>query len=120
MGSSSELNIYDGLLPQPKNRILGHEFIGPGVGNLANGDRVVVPFPIACGRCFFCTHELPVACEVSNQQNYGPDAASTLQSTRWAWRLARMSHLLNDPSRPADGVKVVLEPEIDFAPGKTD
>jgi alcohol dehydrogenase len=33
---------------------------------------VVVPFPIACGTCFFCTHELPVACEVSNK-NYGPE-----------------------------------------------
>lgn len=75
----SDLHIYNGLFPQPKNLVLGHEFmgiveeLGPGVGNLQKGDRVVVPFPIACGTCFFCTHELPVACEVSNQKNYGPE-----------------------------------------------
>jgi threonine dehydrogenase-like Zn-dependent dehydrogenase len=52
--------------------ILGHEFmgevveVGPGVTNLAIGDRVVVPFPIACGGCFFCERQLFSLCENSN------------------------------------------------------
>lgn len=58
----SDLHIYSGGLPQPRPMTLGHEFMGiveeagPGVRNLKRGDRVVVPFPIACGTCFFCNH----------------------------------------------------------------
>jgi threonine dehydrogenase-like Zn-dependent dehydrogenase len=47
--------------------------VGKGVGNLKRGDRVVVPFPIACGTCFFCNHELPGHCENSNPDHYGPE-----------------------------------------------
>ncbi|MBI2390555.1 MAG: glutathione-dependent formaldehyde dehydrogenase [Deltaproteobacteria bacterium] len=80
----SDLHIYNGLLPQPKSMVLGHEFmgiveeVGSEVTNLKRGDRVVVPFPIACGRCFFCTHDLPVACESSNE-NYGPEGGLVRQ-----------------------------------------
>ncbi|WP_240345156.1 alcohol dehydrogenase catalytic domain-containing protein [Flavobacterium sp. CLA17] len=55
----SDLHIYSGGLPQPKPMVLGHEFMGiveevvAGVTHLKRGDRVVVPFPIACGNCFF-------------------------------------------------------------------
>ncbi len=75
----SDLHIYNGMFPQPKDLILGHEFMGivedagSKVTRLKKGDRVVVPFPIACGRCFFCTHESPVNCENSNPENYGPE-----------------------------------------------
>lgn len=75
----SDLHIYNGLMPQPRAQVLGHEFmgiveeVGVEVMNLKRGDRVVVPFPIACGACFFCTHALPTACEVSNEKNYGPE-----------------------------------------------
>lgn len=74
----SDLHIYNGFLPQVKKMVLGHEFmgiveeVGEGVKNLKKGDRVVVPFPIACGSCFFCNHSLPIHCENSNQ-NYGPE-----------------------------------------------
>ncbi len=75
----SDLHIYNGLIPQAKNMILGHEFmgiveeVGPGVKNLKRGDRVVVPFPISCGACYFCNHALPNHCEHSNEEKYGPE-----------------------------------------------
>lgn len=75
----SDLHIYSGGLPQPRPMVLGHEFMGiveetgKGVSNLRRGDRVVVPFPIACGHCFFCTHHFPGNCENSNPEHYGPE-----------------------------------------------
>ena len=69
----SDLHLYDGYIPTMKRGdILGHEFmgevveVGRGVENLATGDRVVVPFPIACGNCWACKHELYSVCENSN------------------------------------------------------
>ncbi len=69
----SDLHLYDGYIPtMQKGDILGHEFmgevveVGPAVKNLKLGDRVVVPFPIACGNCFFCQRELFSLCENSN------------------------------------------------------
>src|SRR4051795_12730465 len=69
----SDLHLYDGYRPTMKHGdIIGHEFMGEivetgkGVGNLAVGDRVVVPFPIACGNCWACKHELYSVCENSN------------------------------------------------------
>ncbi|QJX45971.1 glutathione-dependent formaldehyde dehydrogenase [Hymenobacter taeanensis] len=76
----SDLHIYNGSIPQPRPMVLGHEFmgiveeVGKGVGNkLKVGDRVVVPFPIACGTCYFCNHQLPGHCENSNPDHYGPE-----------------------------------------------
>jgi threonine dehydrogenase-like Zn-dependent dehydrogenase len=69
----SDLHLYNGFIPTMyQGDVLGHEFmgevveVGPGVNNLKVGDRVVVPFPIACGRCFFCTRQLFSLCENSN------------------------------------------------------
>ena len=69
----SDLHLYDGYIPTMKRGdILGHEFMGEvvetgkGVDNLKKGDRVVVPFPIACGRCNNCKNELYSVCENSN------------------------------------------------------
>jgi len=69
----SDLHLYNGLVPSMKSGdILGHEFmgevveVGREVKNLAAGDRVVVPFPIACGRCALCQKGLVSLCENSN------------------------------------------------------
>jgi len=76
----SDLHIYDGYIPMMQTGdILGHEFmgevieVGSGVTRLGKGDRVVVPFVIACGHCFFCQRELWSLCDNTN-----PDA-DTLQ-----------------------------------------
>ncbi|MEV4630606.1 zinc-dependent alcohol dehydrogenase [Micromonospora sp. NPDC049523] len=69
----SDLHLYDGYIPtMKKGDILGHEFMGEvvelgrEVRNLRVGDRVVVPFPIACGHCAACTHGFFSVCENSN------------------------------------------------------
>jgi S-(hydroxymethyl)glutathione dehydrogenase / alcohol dehydrogenase len=77
----SDLHIYNGFFPQLKDMVMGHEFMGvveeagSDVNDMRKGDRVVVPFPIACGACFFCQHELPGHCENSNPKHYGPEGA---------------------------------------------
>ena len=69
----SDLHIYRGKIPGMKDGdILGHEFmgvvedVGAGVSALRPGDRVVVPFVIACGSCFYCNKTLFAACETTN------------------------------------------------------
>jgi len=69
----SDLHLVDGYVPtMKKGDVLGHEFmgevveIGSGVGNLGIGDRVVVPFPIACGACLACQNKAYSLCENSN------------------------------------------------------
>ncbi|NWG47140.1 MAG: glutathione-dependent formaldehyde dehydrogenase [Alphaproteobacteria bacterium] len=68
----SDLHLYDGVIPMVKpGDVLGHEFMGevvdtgPG-STLKKGQRVVVPFTISCGNCFFCEKELYSACDNSN------------------------------------------------------
>lgn len=69
----SDLHIYRGKIPDMRNGdILGHEFMGivedtgRAVTRVKKGDRVVVPFTIACGDCFFCGKSLFAACETTN------------------------------------------------------
>jgi threonine dehydrogenase-like Zn-dependent dehydrogenase len=69
----SDLHLYNGFIPAMQaGDIVGHEFMGEvvetgaDVKNLKTGDRVVVPFPIACGNCFFCTQQMHSLCENSN------------------------------------------------------
>jgi len=69
----SDLHLYNGFMPtMEKGDILGHEFmgevveVGRDVGNLKVGDRVVVPFPIACGQCLHCREGHFSVCENSN------------------------------------------------------
>ncbi|MFC0199155.1 zinc-dependent alcohol dehydrogenase [Paracoccus rhizosphaerae] len=68
----SDLHLYDGVIPGvAKGDILGHEFMGRVVetgpkSTLQKGQRVVVPFTISCGSCFFCKASLYSACDNSN------------------------------------------------------
>jgi threonine dehydrogenase-like Zn-dependent dehydrogenase len=69
----SDLHLYNGFVPSMKRGdVLGHEFmgevveVGKSVQNLSVGDRVVVPFPIACGQCLQCEREMYSLCENSN------------------------------------------------------
>jgi S-(hydroxymethyl)glutathione dehydrogenase / alcohol dehydrogenase len=77
----SDLHIYNGMFPQARPMVLGHEFMGvveetgSGVSKLKKGDRVVIPFPIACGSCWFCSNQLFTHCEHSNEEHYGPEGA---------------------------------------------
>jgi threonine dehydrogenase-like Zn-dependent dehydrogenase len=78
----SDLHLYNGYMPtMQKGDILGHEFmgevveVGRGVKNLKVGDRVVVPFCIACGNCEQCKRGETSACENSNPTPWLPEKA---------------------------------------------
>jgi threonine dehydrogenase-like Zn-dependent dehydrogenase len=69
----SDLHLFDGVIPtMHSGDVLGHETmgevveVGSEISNLKKGDRVVVPFTIACGQCFFCTRGFYSGCERSN------------------------------------------------------
>jgi threonine dehydrogenase-like Zn-dependent dehydrogenase len=69
----SDLHLFDGFIPtMEQGDVLGHEFMGiveetgKEVTNLKRGDRVVVPFTIACGKCLFCKKQLWSACDNTN------------------------------------------------------
>jgi len=78
----SDLHLYDGFIPTMESGdILGHEFMGiveetgRQVTNLRRGDRVVVPFTIACGNCLFCKKMIWAACDNSNPNAHLMEAA---------------------------------------------
>ena len=68
----SDLHIYRGSVPTTKGFVLGHEPIGiveevgPEVTKVKKGDRVVIPFNVACGHCYFCENEMESQCDNSN------------------------------------------------------
>ncbi|MEO7497326.1 MAG: zinc-dependent alcohol dehydrogenase [Massilia sp.] len=107
----SDLHMYRGKIPAMKSGdILGHEFMGevvdtgPKVTKLQKGDRVVVPFVIACGSCFFCDMQLFSACETTN-----PDRGSIMnkKSLRSGAALFGFSHLYGGvPGGQAEYVRV--------------
>jgi threonine dehydrogenase-like Zn-dependent dehydrogenase len=93
----SDLHIYRGKIPgMETGDILGHEFMGiveeagPGVTKVKRGDRVVIPFTISCGDCFFCKKTLFAACETTNT---GRGAILNKKDTRPGAGLFGYSHL---------------------------
>src|SRR3979490_418910 len=78
----SDLHLFDGFIPtMEEGDILGHEFmgivqeVGKSVTNLKRGDRVVVPFTIACGNCEFCRKKIWSACDNTNPNAHLMEAA---------------------------------------------
>ncbi|MEK5406654.1 zinc-dependent alcohol dehydrogenase [Paenibacillus sp. FSL W8-0439] len=70
----SDLHLIHGMIPNlQENYVIGHEpmgiveEVGPGVTNVKKGDRVIIPFNIACGECFFCKNQLESQCDKSNE-----------------------------------------------------
>jgi len=77
----SDLHLYDGYIPTVEHGdIMGHEFMGvivetgSAVKNLKVGDRVIVPFTIACGECYYCKHDLHSLCDNSNPNAVAAEA----------------------------------------------
>jgi threonine dehydrogenase-like Zn-dependent dehydrogenase len=73
----SDLHLYNGFIPtMEKGDIMGHEFmgevveLGSAINNFQIGDRVVVPFTISCGSCFFCERDLWSLCDNSNPNGW--------------------------------------------------
>ena len=96
----SDLHIDDGYIPtMQKGDVLGHEFmgeVGKETTRLKIGDRVVVPFTIACGHCYFCKEQLWSLCDNSN-----PNAwmfCTTPSSSRTAPRPSRHFAPMDGPS----------------------
>ena len=108
----SDLHLYGVLGPYlQKDYVLGHEFmgiveeVGSGVSSLKPGDRVVVPFVIACGHCWMCDRGLYAACETTQIREMGSGAA-----------LFGFSSLYG--SVPGGQAELVRVPHADFGPVK--
>ena len=68
----SDLHIYKGALPTRKDYVIGHEpmgiveEVGPEVTKVKKGDRIVLPFNVSCGDCFYCSHDMESQCDNAN------------------------------------------------------
>lgn len=107
----SDLHLYRGKMPALKDGdILGHEFMGvveeagPGVKAVKKGDRVVIPFVIACGQCFHCLLDEFSACETTNT---GKGAALNQKGIKPPAALFGYTHLYGGvPGGQAEFVRV--------------
>jgi len=115
----SDLHLFDGMMPAMKEGdIIGHEpmgeviEVGSEVTQFRKGDRVVVPFTISCGHCWFCDHQLYSLCDTTN-----PDAEAAAKIMGHAPAgLFGYSHLLGGyPGGQAEYLRV---PHADVGPIK--
>jgi len=114
----SDLHIYHGRIPGMRDGdILGHEFMGiveetgAGVTRVKAGDRVVIPFVIACGTCFHCQLHEYAACETTNS---GPGAAMNPKTIRPPAALFGYSHLYGGV--PGGQAELVRVPQANVGP----
>ncbi|MGN2437735.1 zinc-dependent alcohol dehydrogenase [Pseudomonas syringae] len=116
----SDLHLYRGKIPTVEHGdIFGHEFMGiveetgSAVTAVQKGDRVVIPFVIACGSCFFCNIDLFAACEITNT---GRGAIMNKKSIPPGAALFGFSHLYGGiPGGQAEYVRV---PKANVGPFK--
>jgi threonine dehydrogenase-like Zn-dependent dehydrogenase len=116
----SDLHLYSKLWPVLREGdILGHEplgvveEVGPDVRHIAPGDRVVVPFNIACGSCFFCDRQLHSQCERTRDEGTLPRLASLLRRGRGA-SLFGYTHLYG--AVPGGQAELLRVPQAHFGP----
>ena len=114
----SDLHIYRGKIPAMETGdILGHEFmgvveeVGSSVLRVKRGDRVVIPFTISCGSCFFCQRTLFAACETTNT---GRGAIINKKDTRPGAALFGYSHLYG--GIPGGQAELVRVPKANVGP----
>jgi threonine dehydrogenase-like Zn-dependent dehydrogenase len=116
----SDLHLYTMLGPfMNDGDILGHEpmgiveEVGSGVGNLAVGDRVVMPFQIACGNCFMCNHDLQTQCETTQVREEGMGAALYGYTNLYGAVSGGQAELLRVPRADYNPIKVPEGPSDD-------
>ena len=113
----SDLHLYEVLGPfMNEGDILGHEpmgivrEVGTGVGDLAVGDRVVIPFQISCGSCFMCDKQLYTQCETTQVRDQGMGAALFGFSELYGSVPGGQAELLRVPQAQFTHIKVPLGP----------
>jgi threonine dehydrogenase-like Zn-dependent dehydrogenase len=116
----SDLHLYEVLAPfMSEGDILGHEpmgiveEVGSAITNLAPGDRVVVPFQIACGDCFMCTTGLPTQCETTQVREHGMGAALLGYSKLYGAVAGGQAEYLRVPQAQFGPIKVPEGPADD-------
>jgi len=120
----SDLHLYRGKVPGLKHGdILGHEFMGvvedagSSVTRVRKGDRVIIPFVIACGECFFCQRDLHAACETTNVQTgvlEGRGAILNKKQTKPGAALFGYTHLYG--GMPGGQAEYVRVPKANIGP----
>ncbi|HEY9263986.1 MAG TPA: zinc-dependent alcohol dehydrogenase [Mycobacterium sp.] len=113
----SDLHLYEVLGPfMNEGDILGHEpmgivrEVGAGVGDLAVGDRVVIPFQISCGSCYMCDKQLYTQCETTQVRDQGMGAALFGFSELYGSVPGGQAELLRVPQAQFTHIKVPLGP----------
>jgi threonine dehydrogenase-like Zn-dependent dehydrogenase len=116
----SDLHLYEmlGEFMTPGD-IMGHEAmgevleVGPGINTLKTGDRVVIPFQIACGHCFMCLEGLPTQCETTQVREYGMGAALFGYTKLYGQVPGGQAELLRVPQADFGPIKVPHGPPDD-------